>query len=123
MNTLTHTALKNDAENRDQDPIHFLPKNNVETMQTIEDQLIKIKRINIEIVHMSIQLGEHREYTKEVMIQVKERGLTHDNRQKLHSLNSYKVNTSFLTKRIAFLSQELAEEMKTLGNLLINSRI
>ena len=122
MNTLTHTALKSDAENRDEDPIYFLPKNNIETMQTIEEQLIKIKRLNVDIVQMSIQLGEHREYTKEVMIQ-KERGLTHDNRQKLHSLNSYKVNTSFLTKRIAFLSKELAEEIKILGNLLINRSI
>ena len=115
MTALTNTYIKSDDGNRGQDPIQFLSKNNVETLQTIEEQLIKIKRLNIDIVQMSIQLGEHREYTKEAMIQVKERGLTHDHRQKLHSLNSYKVNTSFLTKRIAFLSKELAEEIKILG--------
>ena len=119
MNALSKiNTPQSDAENRDQDYIHFLSKNNAETLQTIEEQLIKIKRLNVDIVQMSIQLGEHREYTKEVMIQ-KERGLTHDNRQKLHSLNSYKVNTSFLTKRIALLSQKLAEEIKTLGNLIM----
>jgi hypothetical protein len=105
MNTLTHTALKSDAENRGQDPIHFLPKTNVETMQNIEEQLIKIKRLNNDIITTSIHLGECREYA------IKD------------SSYSLRINTSFLTKKIAFLSQELAEEMKTLGNLLINSRI
>lgn len=103
MNALTKTIyLSIDIENRKQDQ-NF--KNDVGTMQKIEEQLIKIKHLNNNIITTSIHLGEYREYA------IKD------------SSYSLRINTSFLTKKIAFLSQELADEIKTLGNLLISRSV
>jgi hypothetical protein len=101
MNALTKTDIyiNSGIENRKQDQ-NF--KNDVGTMQKIEEQLIKIKRLNNDIITTSIHFGEHREYAKK------------------DSSSSLRLNTSFLTKKVAFLSQKLAEEIKTLGNLLIS---
>ena len=97
--TKTNTYLSINIENRIQDQ-NF--KNDVGAMQKIEEQLIKIKRLNNDIITTSIHFGEHREYAKK------------------ESSSSLRLNTSFLTKKVAFLSQNLAEEIKTLGNLLIS---
>jgi hypothetical protein len=83
MNALTKTIyLSIDIENRKQDQ-NF--KNDVGTMQKIEEQLIKIKHLNNNIITTSIHLGEHREYERK------------------ESSYSLQINASFLTKKVVFL--------------------
>lgn len=121
MNTLLKMNLNDNVQQK-------LVEDKIENLSALEMQLAKIKRLNLRIGFVDASLSEHleqkRRYAKEIEIELENKRLTNNQRQKkFNSMRVSQVNTSLLIEKITLLTEELAAEENILENLFATQEV
>jgi hypothetical protein len=109
-------------------PIKFLSQDNPELSAQIEEQLAKVKRLNIRIGFIDASISQHLEQkrlcAKEIEFGLESGTLMNEKRQeKFNTMRSFQVNTASLIEKMTVLIQELATEEKALESLFITPEV